>query len=182
MLRIKWKERQETRLKLEAPKIESVHSPLHAQTRSDSILFISDYKIGKNCIYTADIAITTLLIFIIIYKYSTQTYKQALDHVHWTPSPYWGQICNFQLLLWLSCILDQSFGSLIYVAVVYYFPASKSFARYLKIHEYIAILCLMEERERSDSCDGVSWNCPQCYTRKSIRDGIQLTPVVNQLY
>ena len=35
-------------------------------------------------IYTADIAITTLLIFIIIYKYSTQTYKQALDHVHLT--------------------------------------------------------------------------------------------------
>ena len=44
----------------------------------------------------------------IIYKYSTQTYKQALDHMHLMPSPYWGQICNFQLLLWLSCILDQS--------------------------------------------------------------------------
>ena len=34
---IKWKERQERRLKLEAPKIESVHSPLHAQTGSDVI-------------------------------------------------------------------------------------------------------------------------------------------------
>ena len=29
----------------------------------------------------------------------------------------------------------------------------------------------MEERERNDSSDGVSWYCPQCYTRKSIRDG-----------
>ena len=29
----------------------------------------------------------------------------------------------------------------------------------------------MEERERSDCSDGVSWYCPQCYTRKTIRDG-----------
>ena len=29
----------------------------------------------------------------------------------------------------------------------------------------------MEERERSDISDGVSWYCPQCYTRKTIRDG-----------
>ena len=29
----------------------------------------------------------------------------------------------------------------------------------------------MEERERSDVSDGVSWYCPQCYTRKTIRDG-----------
>ena len=29
----------------------------------------------------------------------------------------------------------------------------------------------MEERERSDVSDGVSWYCPQYYTRKTIRDG-----------
>ena len=29
----------------------------------------------------------------------------------------------------------------------------------------------MEERERSDCSDSVSWYCPQCYTRKSIQDG-----------
>ena len=29
----------------------------------------------------------------------------------------------------------------------------------------------MEERERSDISDGVSWYCPQCYTRKTIRNG-----------
>ena len=29
----------------------------------------------------------------------------------------------------------------------------------------------MEERERSDVSDGVSWYCPQCYTRKTIREG-----------
>ena len=29
----------------------------------------------------------------------------------------------------------------------------------------------MQERERADVSDGVSWYCPQCYTRKSIRDG-----------
>ena len=29
----------------------------------------------------------------------------------------------------------------------------------------------MQERVRSDVSDGVSWYCPQCYTRKSIRDG-----------
>ena len=29
----------------------------------------------------------------------------------------------------------------------------------------------MEERERSDCSDGVSWYCPQCYTHKTIRDG-----------
>ena len=29
----------------------------------------------------------------------------------------------------------------------------------------------MKERERSDSSDGISWYCPQCYTHKSIRDG-----------
>ena len=29
----------------------------------------------------------------------------------------------------------------------------------------------MEERERSDISDGVSWYCPQCYTQKTIRDG-----------
>ena len=29
----------------------------------------------------------------------------------------------------------------------------------------------MEERERSDVSDGVNWYCPQCYTRKTIRDG-----------
>ena len=27
----------------------------------------------------------------------------------------------------------------------------------------------MIERERNDVSDGVSWYCPQCYTRKSIR-------------
>ena len=29
----------------------------------------------------------------------------------------------------------------------------------------------MQERVQSDVSDGVSWYCPQCYTRKSIRDG-----------
>ena len=29
----------------------------------------------------------------------------------------------------------------------------------------------MQERARADVSDGVSWSCPQCYTRKSIRDG-----------
>ena len=29
----------------------------------------------------------------------------------------------------------------------------------------------MQERRRDDISDGVSWYCPQCYTRKSIRDG-----------
>ena len=29
----------------------------------------------------------------------------------------------------------------------------------------------MQERKRSDVTDSVSWYCPQCYTRKSIRDG-----------
>ena len=29
----------------------------------------------------------------------------------------------------------------------------------------------MQECVRSDVSDGVSWYCPQCYTRKSIRDG-----------
>ena len=80
---IKWKERQERRLKLEAPKIESVHSPLHAQTGNDVtrvyyLSVITESNIIKIIvIYTADIAITALLIFIIIYKYSTETYKQA---------------------------------------------------------------------------------------------------------
>ena len=62
--RIKWKERQERRLKLEAPKIESVHSPLHAQTGNDvtrvyylSVITESNIIIA---IYTADIAITAL--------------------------------------------------------------------------------------------------------------------------
>ena len=32
-------------------------------------------------------------------------------------------------------------------------------------------IAAMKERELSDSSDGVSWYCPQCYTRKSIRDG-----------
>ena len=30
----------------------------------------------------------------------------------------------------------------------------------------------MEEKEHSDVSNGVSWYCPQCYTRKTIRDGI----------
>ena len=82
MTGIKWKERQERRLKLKAPKIESVNSPLHAQTGNDVTrvyyLSITESNIIKIIvIYTADIAITALLIFIIIYKYSTQTYKQA---------------------------------------------------------------------------------------------------------
>ena len=29
----------------------------------------------------------------------------------------------------------------------------------------------MEERERNDISDSVSWCCPQHYTRKTIRDG-----------
>ena len=29
----------------------------------------------------------------------------------------------------------------------------------------------MQERARADVSDGVSWSCPQCYTRKSIHDG-----------
>ena len=29
----------------------------------------------------------------------------------------------------------------------------------------------MDERVRDDVSDGFSWYCPQCYTRKSIRDG-----------
>ena len=29
----------------------------------------------------------------------------------------------------------------------------------------------MQKRGRDDVSDGVSWYCPQCYTRKSIRDG-----------
>ena len=28
----------------------------------------------------------------------------------------------------------------------------------------------MIERERTDVSDGCSWYCPQCYTRKSIRE------------
>ena len=29
----------------------------------------------------------------------------------------------------------------------------------------------MQERQRDDVSDGVSWYCPRCYTRKSIREG-----------
>ena len=29
----------------------------------------------------------------------------------------------------------------------------------------------MQDRVRADVSDGVSWYCPQCYTRKSIREG-----------
>ena len=29
----------------------------------------------------------------------------------------------------------------------------------------------MQERSREDVSDGISWYCPRCYTRKSIRDG-----------
>ena len=29
----------------------------------------------------------------------------------------------------------------------------------------------MQERQRADVSDGMSWYCPQCYTRKSIREG-----------
>ena len=29
----------------------------------------------------------------------------------------------------------------------------------------------MQERQRADISDGVSWYCPQCYTRKSIHEG-----------
>ena len=32
----------------------------------------------------------------------------------------------------------------------------------------------MQERKHSDVTDNVSWYCLQCYTRKSIRDGIQI--------
>ena len=56
---IKWKERQERRLKLEAPKMESVNSPLHAQTGNDvtRVYYLSELNIIKIIvIYTADIA------------------------------------------------------------------------------------------------------------------------------
>ena len=54
LIGIKWKERQERRLKLEALKIESVHSPLHAQTGSD---VISDNLVS--CCSMLDLRIVT---------------------------------------------------------------------------------------------------------------------------
>ena len=55
--------------------------------------------------------------------------------------------------------------------------ASKSCSRYLNTNTinlknvYCRCSFAMEERERSDISDGVSWYCPQCYTRNTIKDG-----------
>ena len=94
-------------------------------------------------INTADI--TALMIFIIIYKYSTQTYKQAImctwrNHVIIVLVEF--SITAMAILHLEPVIFGGNDKTIVYLRSHGLLRSSKSCARYLKIHEYICCACL----------------------------------------